>query len=214
MTDAVRVAVVAPYPALRAGLRAMLAAEGLSVVREASSLDHLVGAVADAPFDLAVVDPGPNADLESLSDGLGDGLPLRLLLLGPVEGAERLAGVLDRQPWGYVPRESDGEALAAAARAVAAGLVALEPGLAARLVQPRAAPTPAERDGPIEELSPRERQVLELVAEGLANKQIAQRLRISEHTAKFHVAAILAKLGAQSRTEAVHVAAPRGLIAL
>ena len=56
--------------------------------------------------------------------------------------------------------------------------------------------------------------MLALLAEGLANKQIAQRLRISEHTVKFHVAAILAKLGAASRTEAGYVAARRGLIAL
>ncbi|HEV8639032.1 MAG TPA: response regulator transcription factor [Chloroflexota bacterium] len=209
-----QVAVVAPYPALRAGLRAMLAAEGLAVVREAASLDHLVGAVADAPFDLAVVDPGPGAEVDGLTDALGDAPSLRLLVLGPVTGAERLPAALDDRPWGYVPRESDGEALAAAARAVAAGLVAIEPRLAGRLVQPRTAPSPPDRDGSVEELSPRERQVLELVARGLANKQIAQRLRISEHTAKFHVAAILAKLGAQSRTEAVHLAARRGLIAL
>jgi DNA-binding NarL/FixJ family response regulator len=214
MAGSVQVAVVAPYPALRAGLRAMLAAEGLVVVREAASLDHLVGAVADAPFDLVVVDLGPNAEVDGLTDALEGAPSLRLLVLGPVAGAERLPAALEGRPWGYLPRESDGEALAAAARAVALGLVAIEQQLAARLVQPRAAPTPSDRDVAHEELSPRERQVLELVAQGLANKQVAQRLRISEHTAKFHVAAILSKLGAQSRTEAVHVAARRGLIAL
>ncbi|HEY3081653.1 MAG TPA: response regulator transcription factor, partial [Chloroflexota bacterium] len=167
-----------------------------------------------APFDLAVVYLGPNAEVDGLTDALDDAPSLGLLVVGPVAGAERLPGALDGRPWGYLPRESDGEALAAAARAVALGLVAIEQRLAARLIQPRTAPSTSEQDGALEELSPRERQVLELVAQGLANKQIAQRLRISEHTAKFHVAAILSKLGAQSRTEAVHVAARRGMIAL
>jgi DNA-binding NarL/FixJ family response regulator len=78
------------------------------------------------------------------------------------------------------------------------------------------APTRGAVDDPtaLEELTPREREVLALMAEGQANKEIARRLRISEHTVKFHVAAILAKLGAASRTEAGYVAARRGLIAL
>jgi len=67
---------------------------------------------------------------------------------------------------------------------------------------------------PAEDLTAREHQVLQLLAEGLSNKAIAQRLQISEHTAKFHVAAILAKLEAHSRTEAVIKAVRQGLIIL
>ena len=65
-----------------------------------------------------------------------------------------------------------------------------------------------------EPLTPREREVLELLAHGLSNRQIAERLGISEHTAKFHVAAISGKLGAASRTEAVSRGVRRGLITL
>jgi DNA-binding NarL/FixJ family response regulator len=65
-----------------------------------------------------------------------------------------------------------------------------------------------------EPLTERETEVLELLALGLPNKTIAQRLRISEHTAKFHVGSIMAKLGAASRTEAVALAARRGLLVL
>jgi DNA-binding NarL/FixJ family response regulator len=65
-----------------------------------------------------------------------------------------------------------------------------------------------------ETLTAREREVLQLIAAGLPNKLIAQRLRITEHTAKFHVSAILTKLGAASRTEAVTIAAHRGLLVL
>jgi len=67
---------------------------------------------------------------------------------------------------------------------------------------------------PVDTLTPRESEVLHLIAEGLPNKQIAQKLSISEHTVKFHVNAILTKLGAQSRTEAVVRATRAGLIAL
>jgi two-component system, NarL family, response regulator YdfI len=85
-------------------------------------------------------------------------------------------------------------------------LVALDPEPAARR---RATPDVVE-----EPLTPREVQVLELLAEGLANKAIAERLVISDQTVKFHVAAILGKLGVANRTEAVRVAARRGLIAM
>jgi zinc/manganese transport system substrate-binding protein len=98
-----------------------------------------------------------------------------------------------------------------ALRAVAAGLVVLDPRAAPALVA--AAPRLAT-ESPAESLTARERDVLALVAQGLPNKTIAQRLAISEHTVKFHVGAILAKLGAASRTEAVRLAARRGLIAL
>jgi two-component system nitrate/nitrite response regulator NarL len=91
--------------------------------------------------------------------------------------------------------------------AVAHGLVAVEETVAESL-RPRVAAPPAEA------LTPREREVLQLLSQGLSNKQIAQALRISEHTVKFHVNAILGKLGVQGRTEAVVQAARLGLITL
>jgi DNA-binding NarL/FixJ family response regulator len=99
-------------------------------------------------------------------------------------------------------------------RAVASGLVVADPALAGRLMAADSAGTIASAAPAGEDLTPRERQVLELIALGLPNKTIARRLGISEHTAKFHVAAVMAKLGAASRTEAVRLAARRGLVAL
>jgi DNA-binding NarL/FixJ family response regulator len=83
-----------------------------------------------------------------------------------------------------------------------------DPVLLRSLLSARAAPPEALA------LTPREAEVLSLMAEGLSNKLIADRLRISEHTAKFHVNAILNKLGAETRTEAVVLAARRGLLML
>lgn len=82
------------------------------------------------------------------------------------------------------------------------------------LVAPPAEPSPEDAPAEIEALTPRERQVLDLVAEGLPNKVIAARLGISDQTVKFHLASIVSKLGASNRTEAVHVALRRGLITL
>jgi DNA-binding NarL/FixJ family response regulator len=204
-----RLAVVARYPALRAGLRAILGEHSLVVTAEASDVDELVQPVADTAWDVVIVDPGPTGE----ADLLADAPSIRALVLGPISSAERLPALMNGRAWGYLPRETDGATLASAVRAIAAGLVVMDAALAPTVVAPRP-PAVSVDQGVLEDLSPRERQVLHLVAEGLANKEIARHLKISEHTAKFHVAAILSKLGAASRTEAVHLAARRGLIAL
>jgi DNA-binding NarL/FixJ family response regulator len=94
--------------------------------------------------------------------------------------------------------------------AAAQGLVVLDPSLSNPALLARDPSSPSL----VEELTPRELQVLELLAEGLPNKVIARRLGISDHTVKFHVNAVLGKLGAQSRTEAVVRATRLGLILL
>ena len=109
---------------------------------------------------------------------------------------------------GVLPRTASAGEIAAAVAAVAAGLVVLHPDVVA-------SPRPASADTPSasgEPLSAREREVLALLAEGLGNKAIAARLGISSHTVKFHVAAILDKLGAGTRAEAVTVGVRRGLL--
>ncbi len=82
------------------------------------------------------------------------------------------------------------------------------------LVQSGSLGITGEQDQPVEELTGRESEVLQLLTQGLANKQIAARLGISEHTVKFHVSAIYAKLGATNRAEAVRVGVQRGLVLL
>jgi two-component system nitrate/nitrite response regulator NarL len=205
-----RLSIVSQYPALRAGLRALLGGEGFAVVSEAGSIEALL---ADSPLETAdavVVDPA-QADVELLIEHAAEMPSLRPLVLGPLLQPDRLSAAMAGRAWGYVPRDAGSGLLAGAARAVAEGLVAVDPSLSASLGTPQRA---AVDDPDAEVLTSRERQVLALVAAGLANKEIARQLKISEHTVKFHVAAILAKLGAQSRTEAGYLAARRGLIAL
>jgi DNA-binding NarL/FixJ family response regulator len=108
---------------------------------------------------------------------------------------------------GVLFRGAPADALAAATVAAARGLAVLEPALAETWIRP-------PEGAPAEGLTAREAEVLSLLAEGLSNKGIAARLGISEHTAKFHVNAILSKLGAESRAAAIVRAARLGLVAL
>jgi two-component system, NarL family, nitrate/nitrite response regulator NarL len=113
---------------------------------------------------------------------------------------------------GLLTQGSLAEQLYAALLAVSEGLTVLDPMFSPALLSPRPPATPEE--GLAEALTPRENEVLQLLALGLPNKIIAARLGVSEHTIKFHVNAIMTKLGAQSRTEAVVRATKLGLIIL
>ena len=111
---------------------------------------------------------------------------------------------------GALPRDSNGPVLVADLRAVGKGLSVLAPDFRDTVMAPRTTPsTPLAKA-----LTERENEVFGLMAEGMANKSISQRLGISEHTVKFHVNAVMDKLGAQSRTEAVTLAVRRGLVHL
>lgn len=114
---------------------------------------------------------------------------------------------------GVLPREATSGEILAAIEAVAAGLVALHPEALDRRTRRPPARTRAVSD-PAQPLTAREMEVLGMLADGLGNKIIAARLGISAHTAKFHVASIMAKLGAGSRTEAVTIGMRRGLVVI
>lgn len=112
---------------------------------------------------------------------------------------------------GLLLRSVTGPVLRATLTAATQGLITLDPLLSESLLRSR---SPVTQDALVEDLTPRESEVLQLLAEGLSNKAIAHRLGISDHTVKFHVNAIMTKLAAQSRTEAVVRATQLGLILL
>jgi DNA-binding NarL/FixJ family response regulator len=165
---------------------------------------------ADRPrvdADVVVWDLGPDA--EALSEVLSGltALVVPVLLLAPGAVAWELA--LRAGIRGILRRDGSFDLLGAATVAVARGLTVLDPSLVSML-----RPAPGRPPGLQEPLTTREKEVLRLLAEGLSNKQIAARLEISDHTAKFHVNSILSKLGATSRTEAVVSAARSGLLVI
>ncbi len=213
----IHVAVVAQALALRTGLRALLSdGELIEVVAEATSIDELETLLSDIDV-LLLAEP---RSLEGLSDlELSGTLPSILLLSDEARAAQDLAGI-SPHAWGVVPMEATAEELQAAVVALHEGLIVLSPlqlrrgaalnhllGLPEGEVQGLA-------EHPIEPLTERELQVLQLLAQGLANKQIAAALSISEHTVKFHVSSIYAKLGAANRTEAVRLGVQQGLVIL
>ena len=194
-----RILLVAPIPALRLGLRALLADSDIEIVGEADRLDS--PDFLDAEADVLIY-ASPSA---SLLEPKMDGGRSLLLLSDDPPPLQSLAR--SRTAWGTLPLESSREELVAAVHALAQGLIVSTP----EFLQPRAQPN-NESGAP--SLSDRELEVLELLAQGLANKQIAAALGISEHTAKFHVSSIYTKLGATNRAEAVRQGVRQGLIAV
>jgi DNA-binding NarL/FixJ family response regulator len=208
----IEVVVVAVYPMMRAGLRAVLeATTDCTVVGEAAGLAEGAALAGRLEPTVVLLDLGRSepAELAELSSLARDEPALGLVVLSD-PGAVRSLPALSRGRVGYLPRDAAPAAIVQAIHSVTAGLVVLAPEMVPSLV---AAPRPAD-EPPAEALTSRELEVLALLAQGLPNKTIAHRLTISEHTVKFHVGAILAKLGAASRTEAVMLAARQGLLML
>jgi DNA-binding NarL/FixJ family response regulator len=198
----IRVLIVASSPALAAGLSSLLAADPEVAVLT----DRELGAGL-AP-DLVLFDPLAEGLLEEYVDEHWPGVSL--LFIGEPPSAELF--IESERVIGAVAANVDAARLRVAVRAVAAGLTVLDPTLDVTVHLPGSRPTrQADRDDSVS-LTPRERQVLELVARGYPNKSIAYELRISEHTAKFHVGSLLSKLEAASRAEVVTNATRRGLL--
>ncbi len=206
--EALRVVVAADDPLARAGLSALLLAQpGCEVIGEIG-LDQRSSVPLAAGPDVIVADLGRGSGVfgEHIAALEAFNAPVLVLLADRGLGGVALAAGAA----GYVHRDASGERIAAALAAVAAGLQVSEP-----TVRAHDEPIGRRAEQPVfEDLTPRELDVLRLMAEGLPNKTIARRLAISEHTVKFHITAIMGKLDAHSRTEAVTRAARSGLLIL
>jgi DNA-binding NarL/FixJ family response regulator len=210
MTLITRVFVMAPTPVTRAGLRSMLAnVEGtdVQVVGEAAS------PTAPDPSALSMADVILLADEELLDEAsiavAEDGTQALVLISDDDHTIPRLRA-LPLRGWGVVPPDAPPEELAAATMAAAQGLTVLPKPLTERLLREPAASV----EELSEPLTAREREVLELLGRGLSNKLIARELHISEHTVKFHISSLYAKLEVNNRAEAVSQGARHGLISL
>ena len=197
----IRVAVIAEDPLARAGLVALISPrDELSVVGQGAAHEAMrLARVAD----VVLWDAGSSAaHLEIEDHGAA-----RFLILTADE--RQAAQALAEGARGALPREVSANRLAMAVSAVHEGLLVVDEAFSEALLV---------RPGPVarlaEPLTSRELQVLALLSEGLSNKAIASRLEVSESTAKFHVAAILGKLGVGSRAEAIVQAVRRGLVIL
>ena len=201
-----RLLIIADDPLARAGLATLLAEwESVNVAGQAPAGEALLANIDVYRPDLVLWDLGWDAD--TIPAEFNE-IAYPVLALLPHEELAMDAWAAGAR--GLLLREAGGETLYTALEAVAQGLLVLDPALEMAL-RPTAR---ADELPPAEELTPREQEVLNLVAEGLSNRAIGQELGISEHTVKFHVNAIMTKLDAQSRTEAVVRATRLGLILL
>jgi DNA-binding NarL/FixJ family response regulator len=194
----IRVLVVDDHHLVRAGLITLLEADaGIHVVGEAADGQQAVETAAATTPDVVLMD---------LSMPVMDGVAATRLLLAELPGThvvaltsfsdrQRVTDILTAGATGYVLKDARPDDLLAAVRAAADGHVPLDPRVAAALL-------PAREPAPPDQLSDREKQVLRLVAAGLANKQIARRLGIAESTVKVHTGNIFRRIGVTDRTSA------------
>ena len=204
----IRVALVAPNPALRIGLRELLShSTDLTVVADAADLDDL-----DAAEEETEVLVLASVSAAQLGDDLESWPAVLLLTDQPAEAQALQAARL--KAWGVLAAGASQEELSAAVRALGEGLWVGTPGLMRGLFRERSRLELTRGEALAEPLTARETEVLQQIAQGLANKQIAVSLGISEHTVKFHLSALYAKLNVSSRTEAVRTGLSLGLISI
>jgi two-component system, NarL family, response regulator YdfI len=209
----IRVQLKASSAIMRTGIEQMLLSEpGFHIIpddREARNDRHIAD---EEPPDVVIAEVEDAFEEAGWSDLLDAGGPeTAILLLVDDPASLSAAEALRSGVRGVLPTRASRDELVAAVHAAAAGLVVIHPDNASTVLPAR--PRDAGKSNAlIEPLTSREMEVLAILAEGGSNKEIASRLSISEHTAKFHVASIMGKLGATSRTEAVTLAIRGGLI--
>jgi DNA-binding NarL/FixJ family response regulator len=210
----IRVFILASTPMMQAGLHSLLTHPDLQIVGTAQTPEAL--STSTENLDVVILaDAGQARDVGHML-ALFPRLAL-VVLTDNTEQAVSTLQTLELHGWGIVPLDAPAAQIQAAVVSAAQGLVALPHAFASTLTPERrgAAFERVMLEGTTDEsLTPREREVLELVSQGLSNKLIARRLHISEHTVKFHISSITGKLGASSRTDAVSQGLRRGLITL
>ena len=210
--EKIRILVADDHPMLREGLVAVLGTQpDFDVVGEAADGEEVVRQTERLDPDVILLDlEMPNADgLTALERLKENGAEARTIIFTAYDIDERIVGALRAGAKGYLLKGASRQEIFEAVRVVDSGGSTLGPGVTSTLLRH------VEQDeGSPDALTPRELDVLRLVAEGLPNREVAARLFVTERTVKFHVSSLLHKLGAGNRTEAVRVAVRRGLIRL
>jgi len=215
VSDPIQVVIVDDHAVVRRGLAALLATEpGIAVAGEAAGGGEAVALVARLRPDVVLMDlvmPGGDG-VDAIRRIAADHPESRILVLTSFAGAERVVPALQAGARGYLLKDAAPEEIVRAIREVHRGEASLSPSVARRVLDeltaaPRRPPAP-------DPLTPREVEVLRLVARGLGNQAIADVLSLSEPTVRSHVSAILGKLHLASRTQAALYALRQGLASL
>ena len=215
MADPIRILIVDDHAVVREGLRAFLALQdGLEIVGEAGDGEEALEQADRLRPDVILMDlVMPGLDGVGAMRALRHRAPdSRVIVLTSFLDEDRVLPAIQAGAAGYLLKNAEPSELARAIRLASRGEVIIDPTVAARLVDAISGPgarDPHEHD----QLTQREREVLELIAGGRSNKRIALELGISEKTVKAHVGHVLAKLGVSDRTQAALLAVREGLVA-
>jgi DNA-binding NarL/FixJ family response regulator len=208
MSPPVRVLLVDDHAVVRRGLADLLAgAAGIEVVGLAADGREACAVAEETRPDVVVMDlqmPGMDG-VEATRAILAEGIETQVLVLTSYSDSERIVAALDAGAVGYLLKDADPDEVIDGIRAVARGESPLNPRAARELLRARGGPAGRPQ------LTPREADVLRLVRLGLANKQIARRLGISERTVKAHLTSAFQRIGVQDRTQAAVWAERHGL---
>jgi DNA-binding NarL/FixJ family response regulator len=206
----IRVVIAEDHAMVRSGLVELLsAADDIDVVGTAGNGEEAVGAVAELAPDVVLMDismPVLDGIAATKRVAAAAGAP-RVVVLTSFSDRDRILGALDAGAVGYLLKDAEPDELVRGVRAAARGESPLDPKAATTVLSAR----PKRRSGGAEDLSPREREVLALVAAGLPNKLIARRLEITEKTVKSHLTRIFREIGVTDRTQAALWAERHGL---
>jgi two-component system, NarL family, response regulator YdfI len=206
----IRVFLIAAPGRAREKLEEMLDLSDTAVIGRADRIEAVDDELVDEA-DVLLVDTSAAATEEML-DSLQQGRLLRstkIILIGDPLPSDFAHRAIRSGVRGILPQGLEPEQLSAAFEAIVHGLVVIHANQMQQVQRVTEDIVPS-----VEPLTARERDVLQMLSQGVSNKEIAARLKISEHTVKFHIASIFGKLGASSRTEAVSIAMRRGLILL
>lgn len=218
MADPIRLLLADDHAVVRSGLRLLLESQpDMAIIGEAETGEEAVRRTAELRPDVVLMDiemPGING-IEATRRIKGQSPVMAALALTMYEDDQYFFEMLRAGAAGYVPKRAAPDELASAIRAVSRGDVFIHPSLAGRLVQDYLLRRDTdEQEPPIDDLTPREQEVLTLIAEGLSNGEIAERLVISIKTVDRHRENIMRKLNLHNRVDLVKYALRKGLIDL
>ena len=215
MIGPTRILVVDDHPVLRDGLVAVLSTQAdFEVVGEAETGHQAVLVAAELQPDIVMMDlemPGMDG-VEALKQMRVHDPNVRVIVFTAYDTDDRIMAAIQAGAQGYLLKGAPRDQVFEAIRVVNAGNSLLHPVVASKLLTRMR--RNADDPGTADSVTPREMEVMRLLAQGFQNKEIAAELGITQRTAKFHVGSILAKLGAGNRTEAVTIAVQRGMIEL
>ncbi|MFB4319267.1 response regulator [Actinomadura sp. 21ATH] len=206
--ESIRVFLMDDHEVVRRGVAALLSAEeGIEIVGEAGTAGHALARIPAARPHVAVLDVRlPDGDGVTVCREIRSAMPeVACLMLTSFDDEDALFDAVMAGAAGYVLKQIHGTDLVGAVRAVASGQSLLDPRSTARML--RRIRERQERKDPLQTLTDQERQILELIGEGLTNRQIGARIFLAEKTVKNYVSSLFAKLGMQRRTQAAAYAA-------